>query len=159
MHNGYKSTVVQLYLSFATIIIFYLQVLHECEYDAGKAVQTLLKSPFPPASAGDISRRWQEEDVKAFIKGLRLHGKNFFRIRVDFLPDKETSEIVEFYYLWKKTPGAAANRPRGRRMQANVGSGTGAGSAALRRIKGGSVGQGGKQLSSKTSRCVPYLFA
>ena len=132
-----------------------IQVLHECDYDAGKAVQTLLNTPFPPASAGDISRRWQEEDVKAFIKGLRVWGKNFFKIRVDFLPDKETSELVEFYYLWKKTPGASGSLPRGRARahQYNVnggGSGT-ATAAALRRIKDGNIGRGGK-FSSKSSR-------
>ncbi len=32
-----------------------------------------------------------------------MHGKNFFRIREDFLPDRDTPELVEFYYLWKKT--------------------------------------------------------
>ena len=92
-----------------------LQVLHEHEYEAGKAIQHLLKTPFPRASMGDIQHRWPEEDVKQFIKGLRTYGKDFFKIRVDFLPDKDTPELVEFYYLWKKTPGASSNRPRGRR--------------------------------------------
>ena len=40
------------------------------------------------------------------------------------------SELVEFYYFWKKTPGAANNRPRGRRHRPNV----------LRRIKPGKTG-------------------
>ena len=132
-----------------------LMVLHECDYDAGKAVQTLLNTPFPPASAGDISRRWQEEDVKAFIKGLRVYGKNFFKIRVDFLPDKDTSELVEFYYLWKKTPGASGSLPRGRNRahQYNV-NGVNSGqpqAAALKRIKDGYNG-GGKFGRSKSSR-------
>lgn len=131
-----------------------LQVLHECEYDAGKAVQTLLNTPFPPASAGDISRRWQEDDVKAFIKGLRVYGKNFFKIRVDFLPDKETSELVEFYYLWKKTAGASGSLPRGRarahQYNANGGSGP-VQAAALKRIKDG-FGGSGKFGRSKSSR-------
>ena len=132
-----------------------IQVLHECDYDAGKAVQTLLNTPFPPASAGDISRRWQEEDVKAFIKGLRVYGKNFFKIRVDFLPDKDTSELVEFYYLWKKTPGASGSLPRGRaRAHQYKVNGVGSGepqAAALKRIKDGYNG-GGKFGRSKSSR-------
>lgn len=45
------------------------------------------------------------------MKGLRQYGKNFFRIRKELLPNKETSELVEFYYLWKKTPNG---RPRRR---------------------------------------------
>ena len=65
-----------------------LQVLHEHEYEAGKAIQHLLKTPFPRASMGDIQHRWPEEDQKQFIKGLRTYGKDFFKIRVDFLPDK-----------------------------------------------------------------------
>jgi arginine-glutamic acid dipeptide repeat-containing protein len=42
----------------------------------------------------------------------------------------QLSELVEFYYFWKKTPGAANNRPRGRRHRPNV----------LRRIKPGKTG-------------------
>ena len=106
-----------------------LQVLHDSDYEAGKAVQSLLKTPFPTASMGDIQRRWPEEDVKQFIKGLRTYGKDFFKIRVDYLPDKDTSELVEFYYLWKKTPGANNHRPRGRRPAVRP--------AVLRRVKGG----------------------
>jgi hypothetical protein len=26
------------------------------------------------------------------------------------LPNKETGELIEFYYLWKKTPAAAPSR-------------------------------------------------
>ena len=48
--------------------------------------------------------------MKEFIKGIKQYGKNFFKIREEFLPHRETPEIVEFYYLWKKTPGAAQNR-------------------------------------------------
>lgn len=100
-----------------------IRTLHECDYDTGKALQSLLKTPFPE----DIFRRWHEEEVKCFIKGLRLHGKNFFKIRAEFLPEKDTAELIEFYYFWKKTTGAANNRPRGRRHRP----------AVMRRIKGG----------------------
>ena len=45
----------------------------------------------------------------------------------------DTAELVEFYYLWKKTPGASNNRPRNRRQ------------VALRRPnKGGAGGPGVK---------------
>merc|ERR1712008_27679 len=38
------------------------------------------------------------------------------KIRKEHLPHKETSELVEFYYFWKKSPAANTNRPnyRGR---------------------------------------------
>jgi arginine-glutamic acid dipeptide repeat-containing protein len=106
-----------------------LAVLHECQYNTGKALQMLLKCPYP-ASADVMRILWPEDDVKDFIKGLRTYGKNFFKIRTEFLPERETPELVEFYYFWKKTPGAANNRPRGRRHRPNV----------LRRIKPGKTG-------------------
>ena len=77
-------------------------------------LQSLLKTPFPEYGGADPSRKWPEEDLKEFIKGLKHYGKNFFKIRQEYLPHRETPELVEFYYLWKKTPGAANNRPRGR---------------------------------------------
>ena len=67
-----------------------------------------------------------------FVKGLRTYGKNFFKIRTELLPEKETGELITFYYLWKKTPGAANNRPRGRRHRPNV----------LRRVKSKENGGG-----------------
>lgn len=91
-------------------------VLHDSEYDAGKALEALLKCPV----AKGIDKKWTEEETKRFIKGLRHFGKNFFRIHKDFLPHKPTAELVEFYYLWKKTPGANNNRPHRRRRQSSL---------------------------------------
>jgi hypothetical protein len=46
------------------------------------SLQELVKSPLPPAGLNDdVLRRWPEDDVRAFIRGLKAHGKNFFRIR------------------------------------------------------------------------------
>ena len=97
-----------------------IQLLHDNEYDTGKALQSLLKTPYSDYGGADPARRWPEDDVKDFIKGLRLYGKNFFMIKQECLPHRETAELVEFYYLWKKTPGAAQNRPRGRRPRPAV---------------------------------------
>lgn len=109
-----------------------LQVLHDSQYVTGKALHSLLKCPYP-ANADVMKILWPEDDIKDFIKGLRAYGKNFFKIRTEFLPDRDTSELVEFYYFWKKTPGAANNRPRGRRHRPNV----------LRRIKPGKTAPAG----------------
>jgi len=87
--------------------------LHDSGYDPGKALQALVKCP---VSKG-IDKKWTEDETKKFIKGLRQFGKNFFRIHKDLLPHKDTPELVEFYYLWKKTPGANNNRPHRRRRQ------------------------------------------
>lgn len=91
-------------------------VLHDSGYDPGKALEALLKCPV----AKGIDKKWTEEETKRFIKGLRHFGKNFFRIHKDFLPHKPTPELVEFYYLWKKTPGANNNRPHRRRRQGSL---------------------------------------
>lgn len=90
--------------------------MHDSGYDPGKALQTLVKCPVPKG----IDKKWTEDETKRFIKGLRQFGKNFFRIHKDLLPHKQTSELVEFYYLWKKTPGANNNRPHRRRRQGSL---------------------------------------
>ena len=87
-----------------------LTVLHNHDYDCKGAIQTLVKCPIPKG----IDRKWIDEDQKKFIKGLRQYGKNFYRIRKEHLPHKETADLVEFYYLWKKTPQAQSSRPRRR---------------------------------------------
>lgn len=86
-------------------------ILHDSGYDPTRALQALVKCPVPKG----IDKKWSEEETKRFVKGLRQFGKNFSRIRKDLLPHKDTPELVEFYYLWKKTPGANNNRPHRRR--------------------------------------------
>ncbi|RLU27449.1 hypothetical protein DMN91_001253 [Ooceraea biroi] len=93
-----------------------LDILHDSGYDPGRALQALVKCPVPKG----IDKKWSEEETKRFVKGLRQFGKNFSRIRKDLLPHKDTPELVEFYYLWKKTPGANNNRPHRRRRQSSL---------------------------------------
>lgn len=93
-----------------------LDVLHDSGYDPGRALQALVKCPVPKG----IEKKWSEDETKRFVKGIRQFGKNFFKIRKDLLPHKDTAELVEFYYLWKKTPGASSNRPHRRRRQASL---------------------------------------
>lgn len=93
-----------------------LNTLHESGYDAGKALQRLVKKPVPKL----IEKGWTEEEVKRFVKGLRQYGKNFFRIRKELLPSKETGELITFYYYWKKTPEAASSRAHRRHRRQAV---------------------------------------
>ncbi len=90
--------------------IYALTTLHNHDYDRTRAIEALVQCPIPKK----IDRKWSDDDQKKFIKGLRQYGKNFFRIRKDLLPHKQTSDLVEYYYLWKKTPQAQSNRPRRR---------------------------------------------
>ncbi|CAF0740531.1 unnamed protein product, partial [Didymodactylos carnosus] len=88
-----------------------LTVLHNHDYDCKKGIQALVKCPIGPKG---IDRKWSDDDQKKFIKGLRQYGKNFYRIRKEHLPLKETGDLVEYYYLWKKTQQAQNSRPRRR---------------------------------------------
>ncbi|KAK4300384.1 hypothetical protein Pmani_027412 [Petrolisthes manimaculis] len=81
-----------------------LEMLHNSDYDHGKALQALVKCPVPDG----IEKKWSEDERKRFKKGLRKYGKDFFQIRKNLLPHKKTGELVSFYYLWKKTPAAAS---------------------------------------------------
>lgn len=87
-----------------------LELLHENQYNTSKALQALVMKPM---SKG-IEKKWTEDEQKRFVKGLRQYGKNFFKIKTELLAHKETNEIVEYYYLWKKTPQAANTRPHRR---------------------------------------------
>lgn len=88
-----------------------LELLHECNYDTGKALQALVKNPIPKG----VDKKWTDDEQKRFIRGIRKEGKDFFKIRNELLPHKEVSELVEFYYLFKKTSlftGSKTNRRR-----------------------------------------------
>ncbi|XP_071945053.1 uncharacterized protein [Antedon mediterranea] len=91
-----------------------LNILHHYDYQTSKALQALIKDPVPKS----VDKKWTEEETKLFVKGLRQFGKNFFRIRKELIPSKQTCELVEYYYYWKKTPEAANQRiyRRGRRQ-------------------------------------------
>uniref|UniRef100_A0A8C5NG35 Arginine-glutamic acid dipeptide repeats protein n=1 Tax=Gouania willdenowi TaxID=441366 RepID=A0A8C5NG35_GOUWI len=93
-----------------------LNTLHESSYEAGKSLQRLVKKPVPKL----IEKCWSEDEVKRFIKGLRQFGKNFFKIRKELLPHKETAELIKFYYYWKKTPEAASCRAHRRHRRQPV---------------------------------------
>lgn len=51
-------------------------------------------TPFPD--------EWTVEDKVLFEQAFSFHGKSFNRIR-QMLPDKSMSQLVKYYYSWKKT--------------------------------------------------------
>ncbi|XP_067659372.1 arginine-glutamic acid dipeptide repeats protein-like isoform X3 [Haliotis asinina] len=93
-----------------------MDILHDYKYDTGKSLQALVRSP----ALRSIEKKWTEEDSKRFIKGLRQYGKNFFKIRKELLPHRDTADLVEYYYFWKKTPSAASNRPHRRHRRSGL---------------------------------------
>jgi len=104
-----------------------IDILTQCNGKVDLALEKLCQNPMPIIP----QRMWCEDDTKAFIKGktqkslvtiydsqnvesasadfelkkgLKQYGKDFFYIYKEFLPHKSTEELIEFYYLWKKTP-------------------------------------------------------
>ncbi|KAG5673122.1 hypothetical protein PVAND_003196 [Polypedilum vanderplanki] len=49
---------------------------------------------------------WSEEECRNFESGLRLYGKSFHEIQASKVTTRSVGELVEFYYLWKKTDRA-----------------------------------------------------
>jgi hypothetical protein len=54
----------------------------------------------PPA---DTMSLWSEEECRAFETGLRVYGKDFHSIQGQKVGTRAVGELVQFYYLWKKT--------------------------------------------------------
>ncbi|XP_046849851.1 mesoderm induction early response protein 1-like [Xenia sp. Carnegie-2017] len=76
-----------------------LYVLLQCNYDCDEALKKF-KSQTPPAQAMTF---WSEEECRNFELGLRQFGKDFISIQQSKIPGRTVGDIVQFYYLWKKT--------------------------------------------------------
>ena len=46
---------------------------------------------------------WSPYQIALFEAGMAHHGKDFYAISKEFRGSKSTKQIVDFYYLWKKT--------------------------------------------------------
>ena len=57
---------------------------------------------------------WSEEECRNFESGLRVFGKDFHHIQQQKVRTRSVGELVQFYYLWKKTErhDVLANRAR-----------------------------------------------
>jgi hypothetical protein len=64
------------------------------------SVLQFLKSPMRRSSALE---RWAPIEVALFEAALAEYGKDFHKVQRE-VKTKTTSEIVDFYYVWKKTP-------------------------------------------------------
>ncbi|XP_031837662.1 arginine-glutamic acid dipeptide repeats protein [Nomia melanderi] len=77
-------------------------VLHDSEYSAEIALKTLVSKQLP----NRLIAKWTQAEIELFSQGLARHGKNFSKIQKDVLTCKDTKEIVEFYYTWKRSESA-----------------------------------------------------
>ncbi|KAH9390320.1 Mesoderm induction early response protein 3 [Tyrophagus putrescentiae] len=48
-------------------------------------------------------RAWTDDEIISFEKGILLYRKNFPTIKQNLIPSRTTKEVVNFYYLWKKS--------------------------------------------------------
>ncbi|XP_018644446.1 mesoderm induction early response 1 related [Schistosoma mansoni] len=80
-----------------------LFLLMRCDYDTDEALQRLQFKAVSPIAVPGYLDSWSESDCTAFEKSFALCGKDFRQIRETRLRHKTVSELIHFYYLWKKT--------------------------------------------------------
>ncbi|CAH8286884.1 unnamed protein product, partial [Schistosoma margrebowiei] len=80
-----------------------LFLLMRCDYDTDEALQRLQFKAVSPMAVPGYLDSWSESDCAAFEKSFALCGKDFRQIRETRLRHKTVSELIHFYYLWKKT--------------------------------------------------------
>ena len=77
-----------------------LHLLLQCGYNSDEALRRRRMNAIPIA---DTMTLWSEEECRAFELGLRLYGKDFHMIQSQKVRTRSVGELVQFYYLWKKT--------------------------------------------------------
>jgi len=77
-----------------------LFLLLQCGYNIDEALRRRRMNAVPPA---DTMSLWSEEECRAFETGLRVYGKDFYSIKNQKVGTRAVGELVQFYYLWKKT--------------------------------------------------------
>lgn len=95
-----------------------LYLLLQCGHNVDEALRRRrLNATLPPVvavaaattashpSPGNEQRMslWSEEECRNFENGLRIYGKDFHAIQQAKVRTRSVSELVQFYYLWKKT--------------------------------------------------------
>ena len=58
-----------------------------------------LKSPLRRPT---IIEKWSPYEISLFEAGMGHYGKDFYQIH-KLLQTKSTKEVIDFYYIWKKT--------------------------------------------------------
>ncbi|XP_012260355.2 mesoderm induction early response protein 1-like isoform X2 [Athalia rosae] len=77
-----------------------LYLLLQCGYNLEEALRRRRMNVIPSTDAVSL---WSEEECHNFETGLRTHGKDFHRIQKYKVRTRSVGELVQFYYLWKKT--------------------------------------------------------
>ncbi|GFQ79378.1 mesoderm induction early response protein 1 [Trichonephila clavata] len=83
-----------------------LFLLLQCGYNTEEALRRKRMQPLPPAVSfpfKDTMSLWSEEECRSFENGIKVYGKDFHLIQLNKVRTRSVSELVQFYYLWKKT--------------------------------------------------------
>ncbi|XP_037092213.1 mesoderm induction early response protein 1-like [Pollicipes pollicipes] len=77
-----------------------LFLLQQCGHSVEEAMRRTQMSNHQPIDALSL---WSEEECANFENGLRFYGKDFYTIQQQKVRTRSVGELVQFYYLWKKT--------------------------------------------------------
>ncbi|XP_055599238.1 mesoderm induction early response protein 1 [Uranotaenia lowii] len=78
-----------------------LYLLQQCGHNMDEALRRKRINAVPVAD--QPMSIWSEEECRNFENGLRIHGKDFHMIQQSKVRTRSVGELVQFYYLWKKT--------------------------------------------------------
>lgn len=79
-----------------------LDVLHENNYDIGRALLNLTPNNIPTICKDELEE-WSPAEAALFEESLDKYSKSFYEIRKEVMPWKKMKSIVEYYYMWKTT--------------------------------------------------------
>ena len=57
---------------------------------------------FCPVRRPTVIEKWSPYEIACFESGITLYGKHFHTLQ-KIVKTKTTQELIEFYYIWKKT--------------------------------------------------------
>ncbi|KAL1122742.1 hypothetical protein AAG570_003069 [Ranatra chinensis] len=77
-----------------------LYLLLQCGYNIEEALRRRRISAAP---SNDAMSLWSEEECRHFENGLHDFGKDFRQIQQNKVRTRSVGELIQFYYLWKKT--------------------------------------------------------
>ncbi|XP_053962807.1 mesoderm induction early response protein 1 [Anastrepha ludens] len=77
-----------------------LHLLVQCGYDFKEALRRKRLNALPLTGSMSL---WSEEECHKFEEGIQKFGKDFLKIRQNQVRTRTMRELVQFYYLWKKS--------------------------------------------------------
>ncbi|XP_050297347.1 mesoderm induction early response protein 1-like [Anthonomus grandis grandis] len=78
-----------------------LHLLQQCGHNVEEALRRLQINKH--LYEDDNMQIWSEEECRNFEAGIRLFGKNFWMTQQNKVRTRSVGELVQFYYLWKKS--------------------------------------------------------